>query len=184
MVFLSMVPLKIRLTEGDREGQEKAELSWEIEWSVRSLVQRWRLSSTTSVGLQSARRPSLTSLQVSTGFLEGIVRGYKAGLLTQGHYANLTQCETLEGVSVCSQEPILRPHLSSIDFRTQLSTTDYGNFLANEPSPISTSTIAEKATQVLVDQFNFLRTNAVEPLSKFFDYITYAFVNSLATTLL
>ena len=35
--------------------------------------------------------------QVDTGFLEGIVRGYKAGILTQSHYANLTQCETLEG---------------------------------------------------------------------------------------
>ena len=70
------------------------------------------------------------------------------------------------------------------DFRTQLSTTDYGNFLANEPSPVSTSTIAEKATQVLVDQFNFLRTNAVEPLNKFFDYITYVLANILVTTLL
>jgi len=86
------------------------------------------------------------------------VRGYKAGLLTQSHYSNLTQCETLE------------------DFRTQLSTTDYGNFLANEPSPVSTSTIAEKATQVLVDQFNFLRSNAVEPLNKMFEYITYAYM--------
>jgi V-type H+-transporting ATPase subunit d len=65
------------------------------------------------------------------------------------------------------------------DFRTQLSTTDYGNFLANEPSPVSTSTIAEKATQILVDQFNFLRANAVEPLSKFFDYITYVLVDAL-----
>ena len=27
---------------------------------------------------------------------------------------------------------------------------------------------------MLVDQFNFLRSNAVAPLSKFFDYITYA----------
>lgn len=55
----------------------------------------------------------------------------------------------------------------------QLSATDYGNFLANEPTPISTSTISEKATQILVDQFNFLRSNAVEPLDKFLDYITY-----------
>ncbi|KAF8749479.1 V-type proton ATPase subunit [Rhizoctonia solani] len=85
---------------------------------------------------------------VSGGFLEGVLRGYKAGLLTQSHYANLTQCESLE------------------DFRMQLAATDYGNFLANEPLPISTSTIAEKATQVLVDQFNYLRNNAVEPLSK------------------
>lgn len=60
----------------------------------------------------------------------------------------------------------------NVDFRTQLSATDYGNFLANEPLPISTSTITDKATQLLVDQFNYLRTNAVAPLSKFLDYIT------------
>jgi V-type H+-transporting ATPase subunit d len=35
--------------------------------------------------------------QVDSGFLEGTVRGYKAGILTSSHYANLTQCETLEG---------------------------------------------------------------------------------------
>jgi len=95
---------------------------------------------------------------VNNGFLEGIVRGYKSGTLTQAHYASLIQCETLE------------------DFKTQLSATDYGNFLANEPSPLSTATIADKATQILVDQFNFLRSNAVEPLSKFLDYITYAYM--------
>ncbi|KAG9005427.1 H(+)-transporting V0 sector ATPase subunit d [Tulasnella sp. JGI-2019a] len=95
---------------------------------------------------------------VSTGFLEGVVRGYKGGILTQAQYANLTQCDTLE------------------DFRMQLASTDYGNFLANEPLPISTSTIAEKATQVLVDQFNYIRSNAVEPLSKFLEYMTYAYM--------
>lgn len=35
--------------------------------------------------------------QVDAGFLEGIVRGYKAGLLTQNQYNNLTQCESIEG---------------------------------------------------------------------------------------
>ncbi|KAG2039596.1 ATPase V0 complex subunit D [Suillus americanus] len=95
---------------------------------------------------------------VNNGFLEGIVRGYKSGTLSQSHYASLTQCETLE------------------DFKTQLSATDYGNFLANEPSPLSTATIADKATQVLVDQFNFIRSNSVEPLSKFLDYITYGYM--------
>ncbi|KAH8104525.1 ATPase V0 complex subunit D [Cristinia sonorae] len=94
----------------------------------------------------------------SGGFLEGIVRGYKAGLLTQGQYSNLTQCETIE------------------DLRTQLSATDYGNFLANEPLPISTSTINERALQIMVDQFNFIKSNAVEPLSTFLDYITYAYM--------
>jgi len=91
---------------------------------------------------------------VDNGFLEAIVRGYKAGILSQNQYANLAQCETLE------------------DFRTQLSATDYGNFLANEPLPISTSTISDKAIQILVEQFNYLRNNAVQPLAKFLEYIT------------
>ncbi|KAF8158162.1 V0 complex, c/d subunit of ATPase [Crassisporium funariophilum] len=95
---------------------------------------------------------------VNNGFLEAIVRGYKSGVLSQNQYANLAQCESLE------------------DFRTQLSATDYGNFLANEPLPISTSTIADKATQILVDQFNYLRNNAVQPLAKFLEYITYAYM--------
>lgn len=54
----------------------------------------------------------------------------------------------------------------------QLSATDYGNFLANETPPISTSTIAEKATQKLVDEFNYIRSNSVQPLTKFLDYMT------------
>jgi V-type H+-transporting ATPase subunit d len=104
--------------------------------------------------------------------LEAVVRGYKSGLLTQGQYSNLTQCETLEGApgSVMEDELILIG--GWVDFRMQLSATDYGNFLANEPLPISTTTIAEKATQVVVDQFNYIRNNAVEPLSKFLDYMT------------
>jgi V-type H+-transporting ATPase subunit d len=54
----------------------------------------------------------------------------------------------------------------------QLSATDYGNFLANEPSPISTSTIAEKATGKMVAEFDYLRSNAVGALAKFLDYLT------------
>lgn len=61
----------------------------------------------------------------------------------------------------------------------QLSSTDYGNFLANEQPPIATSAIAEKATQILVDQFNFIRNSAVEPLSKFLDYITFVPITNL-----
>jgi len=46
---------------------------------------------------QTSLTQVLALLQTNTGFLEGIVRGYKAGLLTQGQYSNLTQCETLDG---------------------------------------------------------------------------------------
>ncbi len=61
---------------------------------------------------------------------------------------------------------------SLLDFRMQLSATEYGNFLANEPLPISTTTISEKATQILVDQFNYMRNNSVHPLDKFLEYMT------------
>lgn len=96
----------------------------------------------------------MVSFNIDSGYLEGVVRGYRNGLLTSAHYQTLTQCESLD------------------DFRMQLSATDYGNFLANEPTPISTSTIAEKATRKMVAEFEYLRSNSVEPLSTFLDYIT------------
>lgn len=91
-------------------------------------------------------------------YVEGIVRGYRSGLLTNSVYQNLTQCETLE------------------DLKMQLSATDYQNFLANVPSPLSTSTIANKANEKLISEFKYLRANAVEPLSTFLDYITYSYM--------
>lgn len=36
---------------------------------------------------------------VDHGYLEGLVRGFKAGILTSADYVNLAQCETLEGKS-------------------------------------------------------------------------------------
>ncbi|KAK9235814.1 V0 complex, c/d subunit of ATPase [Lipomyces kononenkoae] len=94
----------------------------------------------------------------NNGYIEGIVRGYRSGLLTSAIYSNLTQCDTLE------------------DLKLQLSATDYGNFLANVPGSLSTSIIAEKATQKLIEEFRYIRAQAVQPLSKFMDYITYAYM--------
>jgi len=54
--------------------------------------------------------------------------------------------------------------------------TDYGDFLANEPSPLHTTTIAEKCTLKLVREFNHLRAQAPQPLARFLDYITYQYM--------
>jgi len=35
---------------------------------------------------------------VTTGYVEGIVRGYRNTLLTSQAYGNLTQCETIDGM--------------------------------------------------------------------------------------
>uniref|UniRef100_A0A9L0SFI9 ATPase H+ transporting V0 subunit d1 n=1 Tax=Equus caballus TaxID=9796 RepID=A0A9L0SFI9_HORSE len=40
---------------------------------------------------------------VDNGYLEGLVRGLKAGVLSQADYLNLVQCETLEGHAGSSQ---------------------------------------------------------------------------------
>lgn len=113
------------------------------------------------------------------GFVDGILRGYKSGILNSTNYLNLTQCETVEGelgssgfLSEIESPDLIVIFLTFTDVRLQLSATDYGNFLQNEPSPISTSTISEKLTQRLVDEFDYIRSHAVQPLSKFLDYIT------------
>lgn len=47
---------------------------------------------------RSARMPfSELYFNVDNGYLEGLVRGFKAGILSQADYLNLVQCETLEG---------------------------------------------------------------------------------------
>jgi len=102
---------------------------------------------------------SLAVYNIEDGYLDGILRGYQLGLLTRADYGNLGQCDSLE------------------DLKLHLQSTSYGGeFLVNEPSPLHTTTIAEHATLKMVQQFQYLRTNSVEPLSKFLDYITYAYM--------
>jgi len=95
---------------------------------------------------------------INDGYLEALLRGYRGGILTSTDYANLCQCESID------------------DMKMHLASTDYGNFLQNEPSPISTTTLAEKSTEKLVEEFNFLKNQAVEPLATFCDYITYGYM--------
>ncbi|CAD5112291.1 DgyrCDS1520 [Dimorphilus gyrociliatus] len=95
---------------------------------------------------------------INNGYLEGLCRGFKAGILKQGDYLNLVQCETLE------------------DLKLHLQSTDYGSFLANEASPLGVSVIDDKLKEKLVDEFTHVRNQAVEPLSTFLDYITYSYM--------
>ncbi|KAJ1914423.1 H(+)-transporting V0 sector ATPase subunit d [Mycoemilia scoparia] len=95
---------------------------------------------------------------VDNGYLEGIVRGYRDGFLTAGQYHNLTQCDTMD------------------DLKQQLTTSDYASALQNEPSPLFTSTLLNRCTDTLVQQFQYLRTNAAEELGKFLDYLSYSYM--------
>jgi len=90
------------------------------------------------------------TFNIDDGFNEAILRGYQLVLLTRNDYQNLCQCEKLD------------------DMKLHLQVTSYGDFLSNEPSPLHSTTIAEKCTGKMVDQFNYIRLNSVKPLSKFF----------------
>eukprot|EP00300_Choanocystis_sp_HF-7_P022298 c21494_g1_i1.p1 GENE.c21494_g1_i1~~c21494_g1_i1.p1 ORF type:complete len:367 (+),score=103.29 c21494_g1_i1:47-1102(+) len=97
---------------------------------------------------------SLPIFNIDNGFLEAIARGYHNALLNHVDYQNLMQCEKLE------------------DMKLHLASTTYGNFLQNEPSPLTTSQIQEKAQERLVAEFMHLKAQAVEPLKTFMEYIT------------
>lgn len=101
---------------------------------------------------------SMLTFNINFGYVEGILRGLRSGLLRNSDYANLIQCEALD------------------DMKMHLSSTDYGDFLAQEPAPLHTSTIYEKATEKLVSEFFALKAEAVEPLSTFLEYIRYGYM--------
>jgi len=101
---------------------------------------------------------SALTFNIHHGYLEGLVRGFRSGLLNRADYDNLKQCDTLE------------------DLKMYLSTTDYGDFLANEPAPLHTTTIAEKCTLKLVKEFLHVRGQAAEPLATFLDFVSYQYM--------
>lgn len=57
------------------------------------------------------------------------------------------------------------------DLKLHLAGSDYGNFLANEASPLAVATIDDKLRERLVIEFRHLRNQALKPLSDFMDYI-------------
>ena len=94
---------------------------------------------------------------IDNGYLEGLCRGFKNGLLTkdfhihnkfldsgilsQNDYLNLVQCETLE------------------DLKLHLQSTDYGNFLANESSLQVRSSYQYPAASSSLSRSPLLTTN-------------------------
>ena len=95
---------------------------------------------------------------IDYGYVEGVVRGYRNGLLTGNQYVNLTQCDTLQ------------------DLKLQLSATDYGNFLSSQSGPLSTSIVQDRLWKKLYSQFQYLKSQSSGKLTKFMDFITYGYM--------
>ncbi|KAI9369728.1 V0 complex, c/d subunit of ATPase [Aspergillus egyptiacus] len=94
---------------------------------------------------------------VNSGYIEGIVRGYRNSLLTGQHYNNLTQCETID------------------DVKLQLAPA-YGDFLGALPPNPSTSALAGKMTDKLVAEFRYLLAQATGSTARFLEYLTYGYM--------
>lgn len=70
-----------------------------------------------------------------------------------------------------SARPILTSTLV-LDLKLHLQSTDYGNFLANEASPLTVSVIDDRLKEKMVVEFRHMRNHAYEPLASFLDFIT------------
>lgn len=57
--------------------------------------------------------------------------------------------------------------------KLHLQTTAYGAFLQNETSPLAVSVIDEKLKEKLVNEFQHIRKQCVDPLATFLDFITF-----------
>eukprot|EP00978_Attheya_sp_CCMP212_P021804 scaffold64098_cov53-Attheya_sp.AAC.5 len=89
----------------------------------------------------------MATFNILHGFPEALVRDYH----------HMTQCDTLD------------------DVKLNLTETDYGEALADS-TILTPSSLQEVAIEKLVTEFQYLRTQAVEPLATFMDFITYEYM--------
>ncbi|XP_023165638.1 probable V-type proton ATPase subunit d 2 [Drosophila hydei] len=90
-----------------------------------------------------------------SGYLEGLVRGFKNSLLKQSDYLNLTECETLE------------------DLVLNIQNTDYGQLQGHEDETLDVEVIEKCLRDRIVVEYNYIREHSMEPLTSFLEYIRY-----------
>mmetsp|Transcript_32009 Transcript_32009/g.36412 ORF Transcript_32009/g.36412 Transcript_32009/m.36412 type:complete len:389 (+) Transcript_32009:168-1334(+) len=100
---------------------------------------------------------NMNTFNILHGFPEALVRGMRNSFLSDSDYHHLTQCETLE------------------DVKLNLTESDYSESVADLDS-ISPNSMQNAAIEKLVTEFQYLRTQTVEPLSTFLDFITYEYM--------
>lgn len=99
----------------------------------------------------------LTTFNILHGFTEALVRGMRLSFMSDPDYHHLTQCETLD------------------DIRLNLTETDYSDSIA-DAATLTPAMLQKAAIEKLVTEFKYLRTQAVEPLATFLDFITYEYM--------
>jgi len=99
----------------------------------------------------------MTDFNIYHGYPEALVRGMRCSFLSDADYHHLTQCESLD------------------DIKLNLAESDYAAAVADSDN-LTPSGFQGVAVQKMVSEFTYLRTQCVEPLSTFLDFITYEYM--------
>lgn len=92
------------------------------------------------------------------GFIDALVRGQKAELLTSDDYSKIRQCDTLA------------------DFKLFLATRGYYFELHNEADVLDPTTLVAACTLKFVKSFRQLVSLASEPLTSILNFISYSYM--------
>lgn len=101
---------------------------------------------------------SLMSFNVEHGYLEAIVRGFRSGFLREFEYRQLCQCESLE------------------DFKLCFGDTDFASCLQNIEGRLTTEIVVDRLWDKFVEEFDYIRSQAVGSLATFLNYIQYEYM--------
>jgi len=99
----------------------------------------------------------MADFNIHHGFIEALIRGMRSSFLADQDYHHITQCETLE------------------DVKLNMTETDYADAIS-DLTVLTPSGLQGAAIDKLVTEFKYVRTQAVEPLATFLDFITYEYM--------
>mmetsp|Transcript_11305 Transcript_11305/g.10819 ORF Transcript_11305/g.10819 Transcript_11305/m.10819 type:complete len:382 (-) Transcript_11305:241-1386(-) len=108
---------------------------------------------TTPVGTHGG----MATFNIHHGFVEALVRGMRNSFLSDADYHHLTQCETLE------------------DMKLNMSESDYCDSVS-DLHVLTPAMLQKVGVAKLVSEFKYLQTQAIQPLAKFLEFITYEYM--------
>jgi len=102
---------------------------------------------------------SLMSFNMEYGFLEAILRGTRAGFLTEFEYGQLCLCESLDDVKLC---------LGDTDYKSSLTGIQAGQ--------LTQDSIWAACQDKNIKEFEWIHRQAVGSLTTFMEFITYEYL--------
>mgnify|MGYP006133589139 CR=1 FL=1 len=107
----------------------------------------------------------MTTFNVTDGFEEAWIRGYRSGFITHAAYQQLMD-----------YKPPSDGQNSLNDIKLNLQETDYGTFLGDYTNNLDEKVLARKMQEKVASEFHYLRCLASPDLAKFLDFIAVQYM--------